>query len=82
MFFENFLSAFGRDWSSPFLSAVALTDGRASLKRHLSLASAVKARSFNQFISFSTYNSGSDEEEFHVFLSKPNKASLQKRELM
>lgn len=43
MLFESFWSAFGRDWRSPFLSVAALTGGRASLKRHLALASAVEA---------------------------------------
>lgn len=43
MLFESFWSAFGRDWRSPFLSIVALTGGRASLKRHLAGASAIEA---------------------------------------
>lgn len=43
MLFESFWSAFGRDWRSPFLSVAALTGGRASLKRHLAVASAVEA---------------------------------------
>lgn len=43
MLHESFWSAFGRDWRSPFLSVAALTGGRASLKRHLSMASAVEA---------------------------------------
>jgi 4-hydroxybenzoate polyprenyltransferase/phosphoserine phosphatase len=43
MLFESFWSAFGRDWRSPFLSVAALTGGRASLKRHLAMASAVEA---------------------------------------
>lgn len=43
MLFESFWSAFGRDWRSPFLSMAALTGGRASLKRHLAMASAVEA---------------------------------------
>lgn len=42
MLFESFWSAFGRDWRSPFLSVAALSGGRASLKRHLSDASAVE----------------------------------------
>lgn len=42
MLFESFWSAFGRDWRSPFLSVAALTGGRASLKRHLAMASAVE----------------------------------------
>ncbi|MBM1222824.1 haloacid dehalogenase-like hydrolase [Ponticoccus sp. SC2-23] len=43
MLFESFWSAFGLDWRSPFLSVAALTGGRASLKRHLAVASAVEA---------------------------------------
>jgi len=43
MLHESFWSAFGRDWRSPFLSVAALTGGRASLKRHLAMASAVEA---------------------------------------
>lgn len=43
MLFESFWSAFGRDWRSPFLSVAALTGSRASLKRHLAVASAVEA---------------------------------------
>lgn len=43
MLFESFWSAFGRDWRSPFLSVAALTGGRAALKRHLAMASAVEA---------------------------------------
>lgn len=42
MLFETFWSAFGRDWRSPFLSVAALTGGRASLKRHLAVASTVE----------------------------------------
>ena len=42
MLFESFWSAFGRDWRSPFLSVAALTGGKASLKRHLAIASAVE----------------------------------------
>jgi 4-hydroxybenzoate polyprenyltransferase/phosphoserine phosphatase len=41
MLLESFWSAFGRDWRSPFLSAVALTGGKASLKHHLATASVV-----------------------------------------
>ncbi len=41
MLLESFWSAFGRDWRSPFLSVAALTGGRASLKRHLAMSSAV-----------------------------------------
>lgn len=43
MLVESFWSAFGRDWRSPFLALVALSRGRARLKRHLALASAVEA---------------------------------------
>jgi len=43
MLFESFWSAFGRDWRSPFLSIAALSGGRASLKRHLAMASSVNA---------------------------------------
>lgn len=43
MLHESFWSAFGRDWRSPFSSFAALTSGRASLKRHLAVASAVEA---------------------------------------
>lgn len=43
MLHESFWSAVGRDWRSPFLSVAALTGGRASLKRHLAMASAVEA---------------------------------------
>lgn len=43
MVFESFWSAFSRDWRSPILSVGALTGGRASLKRHLAVASAVDA---------------------------------------
>lgn len=43
MLFESFWSSFGRDWRSPFLSVAALTGGRASLKRHLSLTSTIEA---------------------------------------
>jgi phosphoserine phosphatase len=43
MQYESFWSAFGPDWRSPFLSAAALSRGRASLKRHLASASAVEA---------------------------------------
>ena len=42
MLYESFLSAFGRSWKSPFLSAIALSSGRASLKRYLASASAVE----------------------------------------
>ncbi len=43
MLYESFWSAFGKDWRSPFLSVGALMGGRASLKRHLALASSVQA---------------------------------------
>src|SRR5690606_38542507 len=43
MLFESFWSSFSRDWRSPFLSLAALSRGRAYLKRHLALASAVEA---------------------------------------
>lgn len=43
MLHESFWSAFARDWRSPFLSMAALSGGRASLKRHLAVASAVEA---------------------------------------
>ena len=42
MLFESFWSALGRDWRSPFASVVALIGGRAVLKRHLAMASAVE----------------------------------------
>ena len=38
MLFESFWSALGRDWRSPVLSAAALSQGRAALKRHLAQA--------------------------------------------
>ena len=41
--FENFWSAFGRDWRSPFLSISALLSGRAALKRHLAQAGQLDA---------------------------------------
>jgi 4-hydroxybenzoate polyprenyltransferase/phosphoserine phosphatase len=43
MLYESFWSAFGRDWRSPFLSAAALSRGRASLKRHLATAAFIEA---------------------------------------
>jgi len=43
MLYESFWSACGRDWRSPFLSAAALSMGRASLKRHLASTSTVDA---------------------------------------
>lgn len=43
MLFESFWSVLGRDWRSPFLSAAALTGGRASLKRYLAKASTIEA---------------------------------------
>jgi 4-hydroxybenzoate polyprenyltransferase/phosphoserine phosphatase len=42
MLCESFWSAFGRDWRSPFLSAAALSRGRASLKRHLATAAFIE----------------------------------------
>lgn len=42
MLYESFWSALGRDWRSPVLSAVALSKGRASLKRYLAATSAVE----------------------------------------
>lgn len=44
MLYESFWSAFGRDWRSPVMSAVALSRGRASLKRHLAIASDVEVK--------------------------------------
>lgn len=41
MFLDSFLSAFAQDWRTPFLSAIALKNGRAALKRHLATTSAV-----------------------------------------
>lgn len=35
MLFESFWSALGRDWRSPFRSALALSRGKAALKRYL-----------------------------------------------
>jgi 4-hydroxybenzoate polyprenyltransferase/phosphoserine phosphatase len=43
MLYESFWSAFSRDWRSPFLSAAALSRGRASLKRHLATAAFIEA---------------------------------------
>lgn len=42
MLLESFWSSYSRDWRSPFLSVVALTGGRASLKRHLATASFIE----------------------------------------
>ena len=42
MLYESFWSAFGRDWRTPFLSAAALSNGRASLKRHLALTASIE----------------------------------------
>lgn len=36
MLYESFWSALGQDWRSPFLSATALSGGKAALKRYLS----------------------------------------------
>ena len=43
MFFETFWSAFGSNWRSPLLCAIALRGGRAYLKRHLASVSTVEA---------------------------------------
>lgn len=43
MLFESFWSAFGRNWRSPILSLIALTKGKASLKRYLAEASVIDA---------------------------------------
>ena len=43
MLYESFWSASGRDWRNLFLSVVALSRGRASLKRQLALASVIDA---------------------------------------
>lgn len=42
MLFESFWSAFARDWRSPLRALVALSGGRAALKRHLAGASAIE----------------------------------------
>ena len=42
MLYESFWSALGRDWRSPFLSAAALSRGRASLKHYLASAAEVE----------------------------------------
>jgi len=39
MLYETFWSSFAGDWTSPFTSASALTNGKASLKRHLAQTS-------------------------------------------
>lgn len=41
MLFESFWSALGRDWRSPFTTAIALAGGKAALKRHLAATSLV-----------------------------------------
>ncbi len=41
MLYESFWSALGRDWRSPLQSVVALTQGRAALKRYLAATSSV-----------------------------------------
>ncbi|MEM6891781.1 MAG: UbiA family prenyltransferase [Pseudomonadota bacterium] len=41
MLFESFWSAFGRDWRSPFRSALALSQGKAALKRYLAGAARI-----------------------------------------
>src|SRR5215204_3548715 len=43
--FESFWSAFGSDWRSPLLSALALARGRAALKQHLARSSRVAGAS-------------------------------------
>ena len=55
MLHESFWSAFGRDWRTPVMSAVALSSGRASLKRYLATASDVEIKTLpynTQVISF------------------------------
>lgn len=42
MLYESFWSAIGRDWRSPFLAALALSSGRAALKRYLATASSIE----------------------------------------
>ncbi len=42
MLFESLWSAFSREWRNPLLSVAALIGGRASLKRHLAMASRVE----------------------------------------
>jgi len=44
MLFESFWSAFGRDWCSPFRSVLALSHGKAALKRYLAEASRVDVK--------------------------------------
>lgn len=43
MLYESFWSALSRDWRIPLLSIASLSRGRAALKRHLAMASAVEA---------------------------------------
>lgn len=45
MLYESFWSAFGKDWSSPFSAASALTRGKAALKQYLAQASSVDVTS-------------------------------------
>lgn len=45
MLLESFLSALGQDWRSFFRSLVALSKGRAALKRHLATAASVEVAS-------------------------------------
>lgn len=44
MLLESFWSAFGRDWRSPFRSALALAQGKAALKRYLAGAAQVDVK--------------------------------------
>ncbi len=44
MLFESFWSAFGQDWRNPFRSLLALSKGKAALKRHLAETSRVDVR--------------------------------------
>lgn len=41
MLFESFWSSFGRDWRSPFRSSMALSKGKAALKRYLAQSAQV-----------------------------------------
>lgn len=43
MLYESFWSALGRDWRTPFISALALAKGRAALKQRLSAFARVDA---------------------------------------
>lgn len=44
LLFESFWSAFGRDWQSPFRSALYMFQGKASLKRYLAQAADVDVK--------------------------------------